>query len=290
MNKIDVIIPLIEKDIDKINIVIDNLRKFLNIKNIFIVTAKKKFSKLSFLSKVKLIDEDKVIPWITLSYIINFFRKKWFSWKRAWWYFQQFLKMYISYNKLIWDYYLIWDSDTILLDKIDFFDWDKMIFYTTNEYHKPYFFTIRKLLNIEKQIKWSFIAEHMIIKKEYMIELIELIQKKAWKNNWVNYILTNISIEYLDWSWFSEFETYWSYVYMKYKKQVILRKAIHKLRWWAFYFSTKFNKYDLFLLKKLWYKMVSFEEWNNWYKIIVFFMKIISYLIHFFFKIFNKKI
>lgn len=70
-------------------------------------------------------------------------------------------------------HYLIWDSDTVLLQPLIFFDQDEKVpVNPKTEYHKPYFELIKKVLSIEKQVDFSFISEHLMINKSYMNELI----------------------------------------------------------------------------------------------------------------------
>lgn len=54
-----------------------------------------------------------------------------------------------------------------------------MILYKKTEYHKPYFDTLKKILNLDKSFNFSFICEHMIIKKDIMNEVIANIEKNG---------------------------------------------------------------------------------------------------------------
>ena len=93
---------------------------------------------------------------------------------RAGWYLQQFLKM--SYSFICEDaYYLIWDADTIPVREIQMFDEDGVPFFDVKEeYHRPYFTTLNKIFNnrIKKSNPYSYISDHIVIKTEYMRNLI----------------------------------------------------------------------------------------------------------------------
>ena len=45
-----------------------------------------------------------------------------------------------------------------------------------NEYHVPYFETMKNLTDLGKTADFSFIAEHMMFKTEYMKELLNVIE------------------------------------------------------------------------------------------------------------------
>ena len=97
--------------------------------------------------------------------------------------------------------------------KIDFFDNDNhILFNPKTKNHHPYFETIEKLLNIKKTWDFSFISEHMMIKTSIMKELIE---KCLGFENIFKVIHTNSRLDIFQ--QFSEYETYGSYVYTKYK-------------------------------------------------------------------------
>ena len=140
--------------------------------------------------------------------------------------FQQFLKM--SYSLVTKsDYYLIWDSDLILLKELKFFTEDnKMIIYKKTEYHTPYFETMKKILNLDKMFNFSFIAEHLLIKTTIMKEIITKIQSKndIEGNYYFEKILNSVSLNDLPKSGFSEFETYGTYALSKYIESFEVRK------------------------------------------------------------------
>ena len=132
---------------------------------------------------------------------------------RIGWYEQQFLKM--SYSLICKkEYYLIWDADTIPIKKVNMFENRYPIFDIKSEHHQPYFITIGHLLPNLRFSKFSYISEHMIIKTEFMKNLIEQIEKNTnikGKNFWEKIIMSIDKKEIIH-SGFSEFETYGSFV------------------------------------------------------------------------------
>ena len=141
---------------------IRSLIKLSEAKRIFIITSKKNinFFKNNFPREKSLIilNEDEIIPNIKLIDVVNIFKEYGGKAERAGWYFQQFLKMHISRHPQISKHYLIWDSDTVMLKKIKFFDKsNKSIINTSKEFHKPYFQTIRNF-GLLKTNNFSFIS------------------------------------------------------------------------------------------------------------------------------------
>jgi hypothetical protein len=145
------------------------------------------------------------------------------------WYYQQFLKM--QYAFVCEDeYYMVWDGDTVPCKKVNMFSEETGQPYLDlkHEYHLEYFDTMAKLLpGFRKVIERSFISEHMLFKCDIMKRLIADIEKnenipgeKFWEK-----IINAIAPEVIYNSAFSEFETYGTYVALKYPD-------VYKLREW----------------------------------------------------------
>lgn len=143
----------------------------------------------------------------------------------AGWYFQQFLKMGFALSPYAKDYYLIWDADTIPTSPISFFDKNgKMFIAKKTKYHRPYFETMQCLIDMDKTVDFSFIAEHMIIKTAYMKELIKsVLNSKMYVENesWYKIIIDAINPNHS--FGFSEFETYGAFVYNTHSREFVYR-------------------------------------------------------------------
>lgn len=149
------------------------------------------------------------------------------------WYYQQFLKMQFS-TICDSEHYLCWDADTVPLRKIEMFSSDGTPFFDVKtECQDMYFITINRLFNFGKIIGKSFVSEHMLFKKNYMLEMIDDIEKTKFEGSkYFEKILNaagsdNISLG------FSEFETYGSWVGMHYP-------SAYKLRDWKSFRNTNF--------------------------------------------------
>lgn len=186
--------------------------------------------------------------------------------QRTGWFYQQFLKMAYSY-KCKNDYYLVFDSDTIPLRKISYFDENENPrFIIKTEYHKPYFDTMKILFNgkvnrVDENV--SFIAENMMIDKTIMIELIEAItgNDKLEGDSFYEKILNAIDRSVVYCTGFSEFETYGNYV-MTYYPNKYSRIKLRTQRRGSFLLGTDPTPDQLEWAAKD-YDIMSFEIYGN---------------------------
>lgn len=212
----DIIIPTAKKDIQFIPTVICYLKKYLTMDYIYIITNKKYINslekKIVLKQKVIIIDENNLIEGLSFQAVSDYLASYNIH-QGAGWYFQQFLKLGFALSKYCHGYYLSWDADTLPLSPIQFFTASgKPIFTIKKEYHPPYFETLKHLLNLKKEVPYSFIAEHMVFKDD----IVKLMLKKIKENNlkgkdWIENII--ISCGFKTWNkgynnLFSEFETY----------------------------------------------------------------------------------
>jgi hypothetical protein len=264
---------------------IRSLQVFAESRKIFVITAPQNFTffqqKLDDRFPVCLLDEDNVIEDITLRRLQDYFVRSIGTPQRAGWYFQQFLKMSACRLPEVAEYYLIWDSDTILMQALDFFDEKGNVFINPKtEYHRPYFETIKKLLNIEKQADYSFISEHLMIKKTYMQELLDhLMAVPSGKKSWVETLLDAVPHHALGGAGFSEFETYGNFIAYKYPDHFRCR-SLKSIRYGAWHFGTNPSKYDIFSLMLLGYVFASFETWQSEPKKRIALKKILSRIVY----------
>lgn len=231
MQKVDVIIPVGLRDCWIVSKTITYVQRNIDVNIIYLITSSnnKKFLSKSLIKfgNVQIVDEDLIIEGLSyknVERIVNshFFKKC----RTVGWYFQQFLKIGFSRSALASnDYYLVWDADTIPTKRIAVFEDGKMIFTIKSEYHKPYFDAIEKLLSIPKKINGSFIAEHMVVSKSIMRDLITRIESSAIDgDSWIEKIL--LSIEENTCNGFSEFETYGTFCAQNYPESFVMRSLI----------------------------------------------------------------
>ena len=186
-----------------IPIIIENHRKlklFYKDFNIFIICPKKDlnlFKKKLKYSEFIIISEDQILSFSKFQKIFYRLSKKYkfktlFK-KRLSWYYQQILKLaFVFYflkknnNRII-----LWDADTIITKKINFFSGDfSSKFGTFSEFHKSYFEINKVLLG---QIPKYFISSVVQFGSITSFESKILMKKLKIKGNKINEIANNLS-------------------------------------------------------------------------------------------------
>ena len=187
--------------------------------------------------KFDFVSEDDIIPFSAVHSLISNILKDVLNGRElprgvTGWYYQQFLKL--SYSFVCEDeYYLTWDGDTIPCADFSMFSGGdgqeaRPYFDVKREYHAEYFDTLRLLIpGLEKVIGPSFIAEHMIFKKDLVQKLIAKIELNSQLEGNVYWekILNCIGPDRMTDSSFSEFETYGTFT-------AVTNPAAYKLRQW----------------------------------------------------------
>ena len=217
----NIIIPVIFRDYSFLNKTIMYVHKYLLPQKIYIITDTRfeRFlpKEILFDKSSIILDENNVIEGLNIEKIRYIFGELNRVKMGAGWYYQQFLKMAFALSDYCdTDYYLSWDSDTIPLRKIDFFNENGKPYFTMkSEYHKPYFVAIERLLGITNTNTRSYIAENMLFNKGIMVELIRRIQSndQLKGGSWYEKIIYSLEPETVSPMGFSEFETYGNYCF-----------------------------------------------------------------------------
>lgn len=251
--KIDIIIPVVDKDMEILPHCLKSIREYVNhpINKIYVISSKSNNIKIFCENNGCIFkDEDKVLP----------IRKKDIVYKvgsndRSGWLFQQLLKLggdTISKE----DNFLIVDADTVYLRPRVFEYRNKFIFDVSNEHHAPYFKIYEKLLGENNFLPASFISHNMLINTSVLRELKNDIGKRN-KSKWYDAILENIDKG--QFSCFSEWETYGNYVFQNYRDKMILE----------YWFNLSLKRIEINNIKNLvrilspFYKSLSFHGYNE---------------------------
>ena len=209
---IDVVIPIISKDLKILPLCLEGVRKCVanTIKQIYIVAPDKQEIK-DFCQEHGLVfvDENSVFGFaprdlklITTS-----------GDDRSGWIFQQLVKL--SGKVGTCRYYLCIDADHVLIHPHVFLtDEQKTVFYLSYEEHQPYYDNIRRLLPDVKIGSLSYVDHKMLFDKDKLEELHQAITRCNEGKPWHEAILD--SIDRNTHAGFSEFETYGNFV--KYKE------------------------------------------------------------------------
>ncbi|MEI6576789.1 MAG: hypothetical protein WCO63_11480 [Bacteroidota bacterium] len=248
--RIDVVILVIEKDLEILPLCIEGIKINVihNIENIYIVAPEiesiKQFCRSNNLVYVC---ENEVLGYSPDK--INYFVHNNFN--RSGWIFQQLVKLSGKVGTA--RYYLVIDSDHILLSPHSFITDDNlMIFYQSSEFHFQYYKMNRQLIGSYRNSLFSFVSHKMLFDKEEIHRLHSEIEKNH-RNifQWDEIIISNLDKKEM--SCFSEFELYGNYISRKQKisfpwRQKSLRKdkfmAYNDLKKrYAKYWSVTFPSY-----------------------------------------------
>jgi hypothetical protein len=217
-NTFPIVVPCRSRDLLIFRKVVPNIIKFIDVNKFVIICPYKDIRKFKSClgNNFEFIAEDDLIPEVTKKKLLGL---KIIEFPQAvGWYYQQFLKMHYSFVNPSEEYYLIWDSDTIPLRKMKLFTEDgKIIMTKADEFHKPYFETYYNLLGQQAQREFSMIAQHMMVNKSRMREMISQFADPNYP--WPLTVLDKLTISGKN--RFSEYETFGHYMKIKYPGEVI---------------------------------------------------------------------
>jgi hypothetical protein len=114
---------------------------------------------------------------------------------RAGWYYQQLLKLYAHrYIRNLMEYYVIWDSDTVLLKPTAFFHNDygeiRGLYAISPERNPPYLEHMERLLPGLKRISntWGGVTHHQPWTKKVLKDLFERVEFRHGNVFWKGYL------------------------------------------------------------------------------------------------------
>jgi len=144
------------------------------------------------------------------------------------WYLQQLLKFYSgTVIPGILPHYLVVDSDTHFLKPTTFFTEDgKLMLTTGTEFHEPYFSHMNRLHpTLKKTHPLSGICHHCFFDTECVFQLFRLVEEhhKNKKAFWEIFLQVINKGEYLG-SGASEYEIYFTYMYIYHREKIHIRK------------------------------------------------------------------
>ena len=225
---IDVIIPAHEKDIDTLDLCISAAKENVN-----------RIGKVYVISRERLTDNADWIPESEFPFSIDdvsdIIGKHW----RTCWYYQQLLKMYtLQIRPNISDTILFIDSDTVFINKTDFFSEEGIgtiaFFNIGKENYQPYFEHMNRLVpGLSRQVSYySGITHHMVFQRDIMKCLFDEVEKIHNCSFWKAFLDT--TIEHYDsvvgdqshegQGRASEYEIYFNYCLSKFPNRTRIRK------------------------------------------------------------------
>lgn len=213
----------IARDLPVYRLTCESLRRHIPDAEVHVITRKSDFIRFRDAcgSELTLWDENSLLRDMTLKELMVM--KFPFFPQGAGWYFQQFLKFAFVEVSNSDKNYLIWDSDTVLLRPLEFFDPEGRVYHTkANEHHRPYFETFEQLFGVEAKREFSFISQHQMIDKSILRQMLgEIENRHPEDGKWPWAIMNNLRGEGSN--LFSEYETYGHYTKWKHPETVRFR-------------------------------------------------------------------
>jgi hypothetical protein len=214
--KIDIIIPVVEKDLAVLPYAIDGARDNLKhpIGRIMIVAPDSKRIKAVCADKrCEFICEDSIVPIKKedIDYTVN-------GVDRSGWLFQQFIKWggdSISSE----EHYLFLDADTVLIRPQVLEANGKIIMLHSDEHHQPYFDAYKRLLGLDAPTFLSFVSHHMLYRKCRISELKRQIEQRHQGDPWYRVLLA--TVDRSEMSAISEYETYGQWMLQNHADEII---------------------------------------------------------------------
>ena len=200
--KIDILIPVVEKDLDILPFVIDGARENLKhpIGRIIIVAPESdKIKSVCSAKACEFISEDTVLPISKkyLTYVVD-------GVDRSGWLFQQLIKL-AGDSICSQEHYLALDADTVLIHPQVFKINGKIVLLHSDEHHQPYFDLYRKLFGVETKTALSFVSHQMLFRKALVREFKRCLEEHHGIN-WIEALLKNMDDSQT--SGMSEYELY----------------------------------------------------------------------------------
>lgn len=180
--------------------------------------------------------------------------------ERLGWYLQQLIK--ISYLETAGDeeVFLIWDADTIPLKPLKFVDDDGALrYYRSDEFHRPYFESISRLLGMERKVNYSFIAQCFPIRGSWAKEFFSYIETQH-RSTWIEALID--SVDFREACGFSEYETLGTYLSYAHPSEMRLAPGSWERCGRALTGDARYLEWWPFKLRLLQDDFVSYERWD----------------------------
>jgi hypothetical protein len=250
--KIDIIIPLITKDLAVFPYVVDSARRYIMhpLGEIIVVAPDDaEIRNQCAIQNCRFADETTVLPFSKnqINYHID-------GMDRSGWIYQQLLKLsgdLIASQR----YFLVLDADTVLIRPQIFIINRKLVFNCSDEYHPPYFEHYQKIFGVSSRAPISFVSHYMLFDRNVLQEIRASIEKRH-QVFWSRAILN--ALDRSQGSSFSEFEMYGNYMWQTRPQEIFLEYS----------FNVSCHRSDLAQLPALvekyknGYKSLSFHSWR----------------------------
>ncbi len=212
--KLDVVIPVIKKDLETLPLVVNSIRKYLRHPvGKIIIFGPKDIDVINFCNKHKCefvneLDVLSISP-SDIDYKID-------GYNRAGWIYQQLIKL--SVDKIsAQKHVLVIDADTMLTQPQKFEIRGKQLLLVSDEFHWPYVETFRRVFGYNPIARFSFVSHQMLFDTKRLRQLKHEIEKDSGVK-WFEKILASLDKKEI--SSFSEYETYGNWMLINYPNEV----------------------------------------------------------------------
>jgi hypothetical protein len=211
--KIDILIPTILKDFETLRLLIESLSLINHKINKIYIVSPTNDEIVDFCEKNNIIHIDDLdavgFSKKNINYVVN-------GLDRSGWLYQQLIKLSCDNITELKDVLVI-DSDTIFVNKNCFFSENKFLFFTSTEWHQPYFDTFKNIFGYAAPSRLSFISHMMIFNHDKLKEMKKELEKKHNKSWQEVYLSTASPTES---SCISEYDTYANWMLYNYPNEV----------------------------------------------------------------------
>jgi len=240
----DIVIPVGPNDTIKINETIQyNKQNVIGYRNIYLIV----FDPTLSFEKCITINEN-IFPF-SKSTIENYLGET----PRIGWYFQQLLKLYAgSVIQGILDNYLVIDADTTFLKPTTFFENQRPLYNTSDEYHDPYFKHMERLHpSLKKCHSTSGICHHMMFQQSKLLDLFHLVESQHSSMPFYCVFLKSVDLNERFGAGASEYEIYFTYLHLYHSTTFDIRHLL----WWQNTCSVSFDSTISYsYISKHWYR------------------------------------
>ena len=213
--KLDILMPVLEKDLVTLPHALEGIRKYLRhpINDIFIVAPESPLIKAFCKEEHCLyVAENSILPFdkSEINYLCN-------GLDRSGWLYKQLLNLFGD-TICSQENFLVVDADTIYVCPQVFIVNDKTVLLHSDEHHYPYFEMYWKLFGVNAPTHLSFVSHQMLFNRHKLSELRCTIESRHNKK-WYDTIIA--LIDKTQCSGFAEYETYGQWILQNYPEEVI---------------------------------------------------------------------
>jgi len=264
----ELLVLTIERDVPKIEVALPYMRRFLASNRIRFVAPRACIAELDRRGLVGAdtlaVDENDVAAGLTVGLVCDLLSARGADPSRAGWYFKQLLIFAYGMRSDSGEHYLVWDADTIPLRTLPFFDdRGRTILDRKTEHYPDYFETLKALVGIDRQVSYSFIAEHMMMARDIVRAFVdEAMRGEPYSGAaFAQRVMDSISDEALArGAGFSEYESYGNFATSRFPERIAVRDSPSTREGMNFY-AWPPSAPQLFALGRR-YAWASFERWT----------------------------